>query len=303
MRVLLITTGVMEERALPASLRRCFPDHEFVPHPRLDGFTSAQLPPDFAGLTATQRLLLNIDKFARALIGAFAPGGRADRTRPDLVFAFEDIELVNADAPGRITRTLRDAVARNLAAWPLDGTARSRVSDALRERCSFHLMSPMTEAHFFADPAALARATDPGPDHPCRFDPTACDIEAFVVDDERYLADPIAPDPRPAWRKDGRRRHPKHYLEFLTDPQLDGRFRYHETSLGGQALAELDWPRILSRTDARDPPAARFARSLFTDLSEALAASPRGCTDADLEPRDCHPLTWPPPRDHVLRNL
>jgi hypothetical protein len=64
-RVLLLVTGAMEEEALARSLQGCFPEHEFVAKPRLDGFTSARLPPDFARLSAMQRLLLNIEAAAR----------------------------------------------------------------------------------------------------------------------------------------------------------------------------------------------------------------------------------------------
>ena len=44
-RVVLITTGRMEETALAASLRRIFPAHDFHCPPCLAGFTSAALPP------------------------------------------------------------------------------------------------------------------------------------------------------------------------------------------------------------------------------------------------------------------
>lgn len=295
-RVQLITTGVMEERALGKCLQRCFPDHEFVARPRLDGFTSAKLPPDLASMSPTQRLLLNIHKFARALIGTFAPGGREDRQRPDFVLAVEDLELLNADAPERVTRTVRDSVAHNLENWPLAGPTRARLRAALQERCSFHLMAPMTEAYFFADPAALATATAPALDHPNNFAPSSCDIEAFAVDDPAYLTPLSVPPLR--WQTENRRQHPKHYLEYLTDAKLDGGFRYQETSLGARALADLDWAAVLARGSA-----ARFARSLLADLADMLGSDPLGCSHERLALAGCHPLTWPPPRERILRNI
>jgi hypothetical protein len=161
-------------------------------------------------------------------------------------------------------------------------------------------MAPMTEAYFFAEPGAFARATRPGPDHPNRFDVEAIDVEAFTVDDEAFLTPPDLPrkdDHR--WRRANRRRHPKHYLEYLTDPRLDNHPRYDETTLGSEALGELAWGSMLKRRAA----AVRYARSLIADLAEMLACEPVGCSLGDLENRACHPLTWPPPRAPVLRNL
>ena len=75
-RVVLLTTGSMEELAFPRSLARLFPGHDFIARPRMDGFTSSMLPPDYAALR-DKRPLLNIEKFAKTLIGLFA-GGRSD---------------------------------------------------------------------------------------------------------------------------------------------------------------------------------------------------------------------------------
>ncbi len=55
----------------------------------------------------------------------------------------------------------------------------------VRERCSFHLMAPMTEAYFFGEAAALKRAG--AMRNPSRFDRQVCDPEAFTVADSRYL--------------------------------------------------------------------------------------------------------------------
>lgn len=294
-RVLLLVTGAMEERALARSLAACFPAHEFTCKPRLDGFTSSRLPPDFATLNETERKLLNVDKFIKSIIGAVAPGGRRDIPRPDFVLAIEDLELLNADAPENITRTVRDGMLRNLAAWSAD----SRLINAIQTRCSFHLMAPMTEAYFFAEPAAFARATAPGPDRPSKFDPTRTDSESFQADDPDYLTPSDLPKKDHAWRRANRRVHPKHYLEYLTDPQLDNNPRYDETTLGRDALVELRWASMLTAF----PTALRFARSLFADLADMLGEAPAGCSLEELDAGDCHPLTWPPPRAPVLRNL
>lgn len=81
--VRLITTGVMEERALAGSLRALFPAHEFESKPHIDGFTSSEMPPPSSRTGAPR----NLDKFTATLIGAFDPGNRRDRPRPDFVVA------------------------------------------------------------------------------------------------------------------------------------------------------------------------------------------------------------------------
>lgn len=284
-RVQLITTGVMEERALGKSLARLFPEHEFVSRPHMDGFTSARLPPP----PLPSRVPLNLDKLAATLIGAFDPGNRRDRPRPDFVIAVDDVELVNADDPARITAALREALQRRLAVWPANARTLDRLREALRLKVSFHLMAPMTEAYFFADAAAFDRATAPVPTRPNRFDP-ATDVELFVVDDPDYLDPPADRDSR--WRTEGGRQgHPKRYLLYLTESSEGGQYR--ESKHGVRALADLDWSAVALRPDQ-----ARFARSLLVDLVDMLGLPGQG-----LDAGRTHPVTWPPPADPVLRNL
>ncbi|MEM9456487.1 MAG: hypothetical protein AAGF11_20070 [Myxococcota bacterium] len=284
-RVQLITTGVMEERALGKSLARLFPEHGFVSRPHLDGFTSARLPPP----PLPSDVPRNLDKLAATLIGIFAPGNRRDRPRPDFVVAVDDVELVNADDPARITAALRETLQRQLATWPASARALDRLREALRLKVSFHLMAPMTEAYFFADAAAFDRATAPAPSHPNLFDP-ATDVEAFMVDDPDYL-DPPA-DRGSRWRtQGGRQGHPKRYLLYLTESSAGGQYR--ESEHGAHALADLDWPAVV-----RQPDQTRFARSLLVDLVDML-----GLPNREIDAERTHPVTWPPPPDPVLRNL
>jgi hypothetical protein len=289
-RILLITTGSMEERALGRSLQRLFPDHEFVSKPRIDGFTSAPLPPQLSDTTAP----LNLSKFAATLIGTFDPGNRRDRPRPDFVLAIEDVELCNADDPQRITTSLRQTLEQRLADWPGGSRTVDKLRRDLLDKVSFHLMAPMTEALFFADEAALARATAPGPDRTNCFDAGECDVEAFSVADPDYLDAPV--DRRCGWRKYAERAgHPKAYLSYLTDPGTGGRYR--ETTHGASALAALDWSVVTRR-----PEWTRFVRSLLRDLGDMLGPAATEIAES-IDAGEPHHLTWPPPRDRVLRNL
>lgn len=289
-RVLLITTGSMEELALGRSLQPLFPSHEFVSKPHIDGFTSAPLPPQIDDARAP----LNLSKFAATLIGIFDPGNRRDRPRPDFVLAVEDVELCNADDPHRITTSLRQTLEQRLAAWPGGSRTVDKLRSDLLEKVSFHLMAPMTEALFFADEAAFDRSTAPGPDRSNRFDAGECDVEAFSVADPEYLDPPI--DRGCRWRKYAERQgHPKAYLSYLTDPGTGGRYR--ETTHGASALAALDWSAVTRR-----PKWTRFARSLLRDLGDMLGPLATDFAET-IDTGDPHPLTWPPPRYRVLRNL
>jgi hypothetical protein len=288
-RVQLITTGVMEERALGTSLRMGFPDHDFVSRPHLDGFTSARLPPT----PPLSRVPLNLDKLAAMLIGVFDPGNRRDRPRPDFVVAVEDVELANADDPARITAALRETLSRRLDAWPANGGMLDRLREEVQSKVSFHLMAPMTEAYFFADAVAFARATAPASFRPNRFHPSI-DVEAFTVDDPDYLDAPA--DPSSRWCTDtGRQGHPKRYLMYLTEGSAGGCYR--ETEHGVRALTGLDWSHVTRRAEH-----ARFARSLLADLTDMLG-TPIQAAVASIADGETHSLTWPPPRDPVLRNL
>jgi hypothetical protein len=165
-------------------------------------------------------------------------------------------------------------------------TTRDRVYEQLRERASFHLFSPLVEAYFFGEPEALARA---GADKaPSLFDPSHSDVEAFVVDDPRFLAPGSV---KAAWSKSDRARHPKRYVQYLCDPTGEGAAPYRETHEGAAALRTLAWDQVLAAQGF-----VRHARAVFSDIAEAagLAQSPFPGEEAALTARR---------DDGLLRNI
>lgn len=278
--IALIVTGDMEQRVLGASLQRVFPTAEFSTQ-KVDSFTSARVawpPPRRAGMQA------NIEKFATALIAALDPGRR--KPPPDFVFAVDDLELINRDQPEQVVAALRSAITAELERrqGQLNQRSFDKLQEAVKQQCSFHLLVPMCEAYFFADPQALAAAGctkiwSLAPD---------CDVEQLEVTDAGFLADQSAATPAPRWaiQADLRRLHPKHYLDFLLES-------YRDTHQGVAALTVIDWLAILQQ-----PEHCRFLRSLFHDLTDAMAM------DATAFSGQPHPLTsaWAS-RDRVLRNL
>lgn len=283
-RIQLIVTGDMEEVALHQSLRHLFKSTganvEFLTPQRTQDFTSNRVGPLLRGGEAARSLAA---KFAAALVAAVYPG-RGGKLQADFALALDDLELVNADQPAHVLDYFAHTVRTHVEASFPSASTRDRVYQALKERASFHLLTPMPEAYFFGEPAALERAK--ASKAPSRFD-SARDVEDFEVDDPGYLAPAPANAP---WNKENRHRHPKNYVRYLCDPTgREGRV-YRETHEGAEALKTLDWQRVL-----RDETHAQFARALIDDIADALAV-PSPC------PGTCSPLTARR-ADGLLRNI
>jgi hypothetical protein len=297
MRVRLVVTGDLEKAALGASLQRALRDAgadvTFDPPLLLagGGMTTAPLPDPSNPATRTptpMRLM------ARALVTEtfLAPS----RILPDLVVGIDDLELANVHQPHVVAAWLRRALKEHLAerfSKPGTEAEAARVREALRARCSFHLLVPLAEAYLFGEEAALARA---GVAQGTPVHRIGTDVEAFETDDPGFLPDALQRNAEqvargnPWWREE---RHPKRYLEFLLG--LSGGI-YVETQGGARALATLDWTTV-----GADAAAVTSARALFQDLSNALdIANPLGAGTVS-------PSTYPGrnvrPETLTLRNL
>ncbi len=279
-RVGLIVTGKCEREGLGASLQRIFPDAEFEVLAHVDSFTSADLKviPESPVPTVLQ-------KFAARLVA------EVESDPPDLVVAIDDLELINTPHPELVAGRVRDAVRLHLErhSWRTLAT-REKVAERVRERCSFHLLAPMVESYFFAEPAALVRA---GTSRASLVDATAIDLEAFVTNDPDYLAHADVPHRQKlkSWATPERARHPKHYLRFLCEPTNPHTRRYVESEGGAAALRELAWGQVFAHAER-----VRFARALFEDIVERLGVP-------HPFPGEGHPATASFRSAHVLRNL
>ncbi len=282
--VALIPTGKLEHLALGPALARLFPDHDFVVRPpevNLDGFTSldvsAFLKEDAHPVADT------LEELAKMLVNAIFPGRKGEHV--DFAYVIEDLELVNRGQPDLVIRLFRDAVANCLElTWP--GNAQRR--DAVRDKCSFHLFSPMTEAYFFGEPAALQRAGASAP-------PSAAvhpDLEQFHTTDGAYLA---APEHDRLTSPRLREHHPKSYLHYLCDSTLsDKKRKYRETKNGVAALSTLAWNQVM-----QNQPHCPFLHAFMDDLSEALSGP---LLFIDPEHAD-HRVRYPKGTGGVLRNI
>jgi hypothetical protein len=284
--VALIPTGAMEHCALGEALAAVFPDHTFVARPterHLNGFTSR----DVAPLATAQSgpVPTNLEELAAELVNAIFPGRRGEKI--DFAYVLEDLELCNQGQPDLVLSLFRGAVDRFIRRmWPQQFEG---IFAEVRERCSFHLFRPMTEAYFFGDAAALRRA---GVSRAHQV-PTDLDLEQFRTIDQEFLALPAGtsgianmPD---------REFHPKCYLRYLCDPTLgDKRARYKETVGGVAALRSLDWPVVLHPS-----PHCPFLHAFLDDLGEALNSPPLFVS----RDRADHRVRFPGLANRILRNL
>ncbi len=189
----------------------------------------------------------------------------------------------------------------------------------MRMHGSSHVISVMAESWFFADPKGMT--LNRVPTGRTANIVAGVDPERFETVDAEYLTDNgtecsgllaevqrrgkqaqykrapwvTALDPRYPHRT--RAKHPKHYLEWLCRDATDKRCTaWREVSVGGEALAQLDWAAVLANAQH-----CGFARSFIEDIASAIGASVPGATEGRLEP-----LTRLRPsndRIAVLRNL
>lgn len=199
-----------------------------------------------------------VDTLASALVAAVAPG--LGGKPADFAYVIEDLELVNDHQPELVIQVFREAVERHLQNYPWASLRTQQLAyQAVRDRCSFQLFRPMTEAYFFGEPAALIRAgavLSPQTAH--------YDWEQFLSSDTTFLGLPAGSDR--LVNMPPRQRHSKSYLHYLCDPTLaDKKRKYKETKHGVNALATLAWEMVLT-----ERPHCPFLHAFLDDLAEAL---------------------------------
>ncbi len=254
----LIVTGEMEKKALAKALKNVFPTISFETKfdEEFSGFTSSNV----LQLPASSRFQRNIDKFASELVAAVDPGRRG--LPADMAIAVDDLELENTNQEKAVVDCFRKAVIRCIEnRWPTP-KRQELCFQKVRENCSFHLFVPLTEAYFFGETNALKRA---GAKRNSMVSGNNTDVEDFrVTDDSDYLN---AAKGKFYWAVDPnkRSRHPKHYLQYLCDPEGKAKKSelYKETKGGVNALQSLDWNSVL-----KNPQYVKFLRSLFDDISD-----------------------------------
>jgi hypothetical protein len=314
-RVALVVTGRLEFRGLAPALERLFPCAAFAVtstlsemdlkdstsirvDPTRNAREAARLAQEAAGESS-----LAIDQLVAHLAASLC-----ERDPPDLAVLVEDLELANRHNEAHVLHAVHESVERHLARVARLRHAPRDLAGRLRERASFHLFDPMIETYFFEDPAALAAAQGGLGRVACRVAGQDCErFEVDVAADPEYLA-PTGECPRHRrprdrrcpWDGDDRRIHPKKYLKYLCREAPPDHYcsSYQETAGGVQALARLDWNRVLAT-----PGSAPFLRALVDDLAEGLGTAP-ALQDWTAAPASEAPTSRArAPQARVLRNL
>ncbi|MEO7327062.1 MAG: hypothetical protein ABI193_00685 [Minicystis sp.] len=318
MRVAIVATGVMELEGLAGCLGRLFPRHDFQTVPQRAARPGQRAEPFSQCFTCRQRpgvtseLPRNLTKVIQELAGQVYP---RRRDAVDFSVVIDDLELFNADQPEVVVGAIREAVRGHLDRAVEGPIERAALAACLRERVSFHLAVPMTEAWFFSGGQSLAPNGVPGERQPRLR--AGADAELLETDDPEYTADDgaqcvqmadrnrrrgesrrapwmLAPQPDVPWFT--RERHPKAYLQWLCrNPTENSCTTWRETEPGAAALRALDWAAVLE-----DPSHCAYARALLDDLADALGEPPpfpQGGMIAPLTARK------PPSAGALLRNL
>lgn len=313
-RVAILSTGRTEWHGLASALGRLFDGYDFQSVPtqkEVDSYHESYPYPGFTTCALSPRHVEHPPESAFDLVARAAQEAlgdhRANKPAADLVVVVDDLELANRDQPERAVAVFRAAVQQHVER--LQGS-RKRTERALQERVSFHLIVPMIESWFFADPGALRIAGVPA-DRMVAV-PEDQDPEQLWVDEPTYLAASDVDCPcwaalpvntnkkkqRPKWLGEGpRQAHAKGYLQWLC---IDGSQKncttYDETRKGSAALRSLNWDRVL----LRPPMQLQFLAALLDDIAVALGQPLDGLAERVLSPLTCLAKR---PTDAVLRNL
>jgi hypothetical protein len=286
----LIVTGDMEKAALHKSLQRFFPAQQdgsevtWEKPRKVQGATSYQLKP----LTLGGIVSNPMKELAKAMLAEVLSGKNGNSA--DLVIVIDDVELGNLGQEHIIAEHFRTAVIEVIQDKTQGSTSEeARLRDVIRKKCSFHLLKPMVEAYLFGDSNALGLAGVPSGINPCLVHLT--DVEEFETNDPQWLPTCCLENTKqqinnPWWCHE---RHPKHYLEYLTES-------YDETIEGKTALLQLNWT-LVSKCQNNIP----IFRSLFEDISNWYnISSPIGIGST-------HPNFWinkmVNPATFLLRNM
>lgn len=299
----LIVTGDSEKKSLHKSLQNCFPTHTAngdlvvwdVPRKAIHGgSTSHRLSADSPPLASMTKL---VDEMFAETIASKKPKG----SPPDFVIVIDDVELGNVGQEAVVVQAFLAAVNAKLALLQAEHSAShfKWIQTRVQECCSFHLLCPMVEAYFFADPATLISEGVTTNNHPLLAHPT--DVEQFDA----------SPDPHPDWlaicrAKDKEQkiihpwwetsRHPKHYLTHLLT--ISAAPAYHETTLGARMIEATNWAAV-AKTSTDSP----IISALLEDIWDWFEQLPPAGSFQGSSSTTTYRVTTTHPSQRLLRNI
>jgi hypothetical protein len=238
-----------------------------------------------------------VDVMFAEVLASKQPNG----TRPDFVIVLDDVELGNVGREDFVVRAFRTAVDAKLTT--LKGAHSDTEFQEIRTRvqscCSFHMLCPMVEAYFFADPMTLTSGGVAAGNQPMLVHPT--DVEQFDA----------SPDPHPHWQslcqiKNAQQksinpwwkteRHPKRYLAHLLS--VSAAPAYHETTLGARMIEVTKWTTV-SKTPTDSP----IISALFEDIWKWFDQTPTAGQFQGASSTITYRVRTTEPNQRVLRNI
>jgi hypothetical protein len=296
----LIVTGDSEKNALHKSLQSCFPAHTKIGDlvvwdtPRkADGVTNFRIQSGRPSRSMTT--LVNV-MFTEAL-----QSKQPDGTAPDFVIVIDDVELGNVGREDFVVHAFRLAVDAKLAELRSANSLVEfqQIQTRIQRCCSFHLLCPMVEAYFFADPKTLTSGGVSADKHPVLVHPT--DVEQFdaILDSHPdwqsscQLKNTQQKAKNPWWRTE---RHPKHYLTHLLS--ISQAPAYHETTLGARMIEETHWPTV-----AKTPTDSPIVSALLEDIWDWYGLPPPPDQCVGIPSPTMYRVKTTPPLQRTLRNL
>lgn len=296
----LIVTGDSEKKSLHKALKSHFPTHtrngELVvwDTPRkTDGVTNFRIQ---AGPISSSMTKLVSVMFTEAL-----QSKHPDGIQPDFVIVIDDVELGNVGREDFVVQAFQAGVTAKLIELQsvYSSLEFQKIQARIQTCCSFHLLCPMVEAYFFADPTTLTSGGVTTGNPPMLFHPT--DVEQFDA----------SPDLHPDWQsayqfKNAEQkninswwkteRHPKRYLTHLL--AVSAAPAYHETTLGARMIEATNWATVAKT--ATDSP---IVSALLEDIWDWFGQTPQAGQFQGTSSNITYRSRSTPPNQRMLRNV
>ncbi len=297
----LIVTGDSEKKSLHTSLKKCFPlrtvqgDLVVWDTPRkahgVTGYRFNANSPPSSSMTAL------VDVMFVELLTSKTHNG----VTPDLVIVIDDVELGNLGQEGIVVKAFQEAVKAKLDSLRANHSAVNlqRIQLRVHACCSFHLLCPMVESYFFADPATLAVGGVPLTVSPSLVHPS--NVEKFDA----------TPDENPNWqtlyRAENARKqlkdtwwrtecHPKRYLTHLLS--ISNVAEYQETVLGAKMIEATNWAAV-AKSETDSPIVSAF----LEDIWDWFGIPPTFGQFLGQSSTATYRVRTTPPNQRLLRNI
>lgn len=297
----LIVTGDSEKKSLHTSLKKCFPLHTVggdlvvwdTPR-KANGVTAYRLT---AGSPPSSSMTALVDVMFAELLTSRAPNG----VPPDLVVVIDDVELGNLGQEGIVVQAFQDAVKAKLVSLQANHSAANfqRIQSRVQDCCAFHLLCPMVESYFFADPTTLvvggvSHTLSPSLVHPSDVEQFDATPDAHANWQALYRDENARKQIKDAWWRT--ECHPKRYLAHLLS--ISGDIGYQETVSGAKMIEATNWATV-AKTQTDSP----IISALLEDIWDFFGIVPTPGQFLGTSSTTTYRVKTTRPNQRLLRNI